>query len=178
MTFSFPSIHPKTQQYGYNYHYWTDDDVSVPRLSVAPVFPDWLQKISNTIYQKAITSTKFDQCIVNEYEPGQGIVGHFDHVASFEDNICSISLGSMCVMTFTSLATNEVKKIRLDRRSLLLMTQESRYKWKHAIEPVEADVIDGISYPRDRRVSITLRSVTKQGVQHVRMQGQANKKKK
>lgn len=42
----------------------------------------------------------FDQLIVNQYEPGQGIESHIDKPALFEGIIASISLGSDCFMEF------------------------------------------------------------------------------
>jgi alkylated DNA repair dioxygenase AlkB len=43
---------------------------------------------------------RFDQLIINEYMPGQGINKHVDRIDIFENYICSLSLGSDCVMTF------------------------------------------------------------------------------
>lgn len=43
---------------------------------------------------------KFDQLIVNEYEPGQGINPHIDNIKLFKSDIASLSLGSDCIMIF------------------------------------------------------------------------------
>lgn len=41
----------------------------------------------------------FDQMIINEYWPGEGIGEHVD-LLSFEDGILSVSMGSTCIMRF------------------------------------------------------------------------------
>ena len=45
------------------------------------------------------------QVIVNEYEPGQGISPHVDCQPCFGDVIASLSLGGLCLMTFTERGT-------------------------------------------------------------------------
>lgn len=42
----------------------------------------------------------FDQLIINEYTPGQGINPHIDNPTLFSSPIVSLSLGSDCVMEF------------------------------------------------------------------------------
>jgi len=37
------------------------------------------------------------------------------------------------------------------------MKDDARYKWKHGIEQVKQDTIDGKKYKRYRRISITFR---------------------
>ncbi len=57
------------------------------------------------------------------------------------------------------LKESEVIDIEVPQRSLYVMQDEVRYKWKHAIPPRKKDVIDGIIQHRDRRWSITYRKV-------------------
>ena len=42
----------------------------------------------------------FDQLIVNEYQPGQGISPHIDNQTLFGDVVVSVSLSSNTIMTF------------------------------------------------------------------------------
>lgn len=41
---------------------------------------------------------KFNQLIINEYNPGQGINPHIDNPILFSSPIVSLSLGSDCIM--------------------------------------------------------------------------------
>lgn len=43
---------------------------------------------------------EFNQLIINEYLPGQGINPHVDNPTLFSSPIVSVSLGSECVMEF------------------------------------------------------------------------------
>ncbi len=72
-----------------------------------------------------------------------------------------ISLGSSCIMDFT-LEENKKKRkesIFLERRSLLMIQKEARYKWKHSISKRKNDLWDNFPYKRDRRISLTFRNV-------------------
>jgi hypothetical protein len=60
-------------------------------------------------------------------------------------------------MRFTKGA--DVVDIEVPRRSLYIMQDEVRYKWKHAIPPRKKDIIDGNVKHRERRWSITYRKV-------------------
>ena len=51
------------------------------------------------------------------------------------------------------------KHLVLPRRSLLIMTGEARYRWRHAILHRKTDKIDGELIKRQRRVSLTFRRV-------------------
>lgn len=64
-----------------------------------------------------------------EYYPGQGINGHIDRVDSFGPEVASLSLGSDTVMTFT--CGQQSVDVLLERKSLVVLSGDSRYKWKH-----------------------------------------------
>ena len=102
-----------------------------------------------------------DQIIVNEYKPGQGIGAHTDCVPCFGPAVASLSLGSQVIMDFSCGYGTSARTVPvlLPERSLVLLTGDARYRWRHAIAPRMLDVIDGIDVPRTRRVSLTLRTV-------------------
>ncbi|XP_055529648.1 alkylated DNA repair protein alkB homolog 8 [Wyeomyia smithii] len=81
-----------------------------------------------------------NQLTVNSYEPGQGIPPHVDTHSAFEDPIVSLSLGSDISMEFRDVEGNHVN-VDLPRRSLLIMSGESRYGWAHGITPRKMDTI-------------------------------------
>lgn len=105
-----------------------------------------------------------DQLTVNYYNPGHGIPSHVDTHSAFEDPIVSLSLGSSVVMEFKH-ENGKCFCVFLPRRSLTLMTEESRYDWTHGITPRKFDVIPGEKglsvYKRDVRISFTFRKVRK-----------------
>ena len=136
----------RTQHYGYTYPYDTKD-VLLPTTPI-PYFMTYLSTRLSEEY-----AIQFDQVIVNEYEPGQGISAHIDHKKLFDDTIISISMGSPCVMKFDQINTNNSVEKILEPRSLLVLQGDSRYKWRHSIPSRKKD--NGI--PRNKRISLTFR---------------------
>lgn len=97
-----------------------------------------------------------------------GIPPHVDTHSAFEDAIVSLSLASDIVMEFRKPSPTNGKdymdhvSLTLPRRSLLIMSGESRYGWKHGITPRKIDVIrdaDGhlTTKFRSKRISYTFR---------------------
>jgi len=98
-----------------------------------------------------------DQIIINEYTPGQGIKPHLDHITSFAEIVISLTLLSSVTMDFTSIESKESKPIYLERRSLVILSGDARYKWTHGIEGRLYDTVKGKTKQRGRRISITFR---------------------
>ncbi len=92
----------------------------------------------------------FTELFVNEYLPDQSLQFHKDHCSTYEEVILGISLSAGIYLSF-QLRGKEVS-VFVPRRSLYLMTGDSRLKWKHGIHA--NSLVDG-----DRRVSLTLRTV-------------------
>lgn len=146
----------RVQHYGYQYDYKAkaiSDEMQLGQL------PTWAADLGAQLYADGMIAVLPDQVIVNEYLPGQGIAAHVDCVPCFGDTIISLSLGSECVMNFTRVADAVQVPVLLEPRSVLVMTGESRYAWKHAIAPRKNDVHEGRIIRRGRRVSITFRKV-------------------
>jgi alkylated DNA repair dioxygenase AlkB len=84
---------------------------------------------------------------INKYERGQKLRQHFDHRSTFEEQIFGISCLSDVVMNFTEGYIN--KQVTIPNRSLYIMTDDSRFFYKHGIRnPVT-----------ETRISVTLRTV-------------------
>jgi alkylated DNA repair dioxygenase AlkB len=147
----------RVQHYGYRYDYRARSiDVS-SKLGDLPLM---LQRLATHLrYNKSAIHFTPEQVIVNEYEPGQGISAHVDCEPCFGADIASLSLGSTAVMKFTCLATREVVDVPLPRRSIVVLSGDSRTTWSHAIPARKSDVIAGAKKLRTRRVSVTLRTV-------------------
>ena len=98
----------------------------------------------------------FDQLLVNEYLPGQGISLHTDY-APFGPTAVSCSLLPPGVMDFRHRPTGPRASLLLEPRSLRVQTDEARYDWEHGIAPRKRDVWHGLWVERARCLSVTLR---------------------
>lgn len=151
------SLSRRVQHYGYKYAYKTTNYKLEQAAEIPKVFVDILY--TKLIEYSIIKDTdKFpNQCIVNEYMPGQGIGPHTDHQKLFGEIIISITLGSQCIMNF-SCNDKQIDCI-LPICSAVILTGDFRYKYKHAIKNVKSDFINGKRIKRGTRVSITLRYI-------------------
>lgn len=143
----------RVQHYGYVYDYRAKNvnqylgDFPVPIQHLC-------NRVSNDL---GISDSKgpFDQAIINEYLPGQGIAPHTDHTRLFGDTIVSVSV---CGDTVMDMANGEdTLAVPLKSRSLICLQKDGRYVYTHSIAPRKSD--NGI--PRNRRVSVTFRRVVK-----------------
>jgi alkylated DNA repair dioxygenase AlkB len=133
----------RTQHYGYNYSYGL-----YAKLEKVEEIPDFLTELKLKI--EFDTNNKFDQCIINEYTPGQGISAHIDHTQLFSNVIVSVSLGSNAKMIFSKGESSET--LILQKKSILIMQNEARYEWKHCIPALKSNI-------KGTRISITFRKV-------------------
>ncbi len=138
----------RTQHYGYEYSYNKKNTIDKTD-PIPPEFNFILDKLNNKF------NKNFDQLIINEYKPGQGISPHIDNTELFDDTIISISLGSTYPMTFSF--NNKHYSKRLKRKSLVGLTEDARYKWYHSISQKKSD--DGVD--RGTRISLTFRTIKK-----------------
>lgn len=119
--------------------------------------PPMIYQLSQQIVEQKILLLQPDQVIINEYVPGEGIKPH--KRAYYENQICGINLGSCCVMRFIKGKNLEVIDVEIPRRSMYIMQDDARKKWKHGIPPRKKDIVAGNVQHRERRVSITYRKV-------------------
>ena len=138
----------QTQHYGFRYVYATR------QLTPASPIPEWLNDLNTRICARLNLSEPFNQVIINEYYPGQGISSHTDHTTLFGPVIVSISLQSGTVMEFIGPTKTD---LYVTPRTLLAMTGDARYKYRHAIPGRTTDTVNDQIIPRERRVSITFR---------------------
>jgi alkylated DNA repair dioxygenase AlkB len=146
----------RVQHYGYRYDY--------KRRTVDPsmflgALPAWVMPLAERLHDDGLMPEIPDQLIINEYISGQGIASHVDCEPCFGNVIVSITLGSGCLINFNNLATKARVSLFLEPRSLFVMQDEARYQWKHGILPRKADEYEGKTIQRNRRVSLTFRSV-------------------
>jgi alkylated DNA repair dioxygenase AlkB len=108
------------------------------------------------VHEQGISHRPFDQMLINEYFPGQGIALHKDY-EPFDRTVVSLSLLSSCVMEFRQMADKRREELLLEPRSLLALTDEARYQWQHCIARRKTDRWQGVKISRERRLSVTFR---------------------
>ena len=146
----------RVQHYGFKYDYKVR---SINESMRAAPLPQWAVSLGNRLVKRGLFEVAPDQVIVNEYLPGQGIASHVDCVPCFGGAVASVSFLSSCVMSFTQLAGAGSVDVDLEPGSVVLLTGEARFDWKHGISARLQDKIGGIARPRSRRVSATFRTV-------------------
>ncbi len=128
----------RVQHYGYRYDY---RQRGTGRHDPAAPFPRWASVIGDRL-TPYFDGRRPEQCIVNEYRPGQGIGMHADH-QSFGPVVVSLSLGDAWTMNFRprsarpyvrdGLTSDEVAL--LPRRSALILRGPARSAFMHGIDP-------------------------------------------
>ncbi len=144
----------RVQHYGYRYDYKARAIDASMRLGE---LPSWASDLARRLHVEGFMDRLPDQLIVNEYLPGQGITPHIDCVPCFGPSVASLSLGSTCQMDFAHAGVSE--PWILEPRSLTVLRGEARYTWTHAIAGRKSDLIGGARVRRERRVSLTFRTV-------------------
>jgi alkylated DNA repair dioxygenase AlkB len=141
-------------QYGYRYDYYTKKCVKID-----PVPEYWLNLIKPVLDQQEIKAEfnwlgcQFNQVLINEYQPGQGIAPHIDSEI-FGDTILCLTINSGAVLVFEK--GNEVASIYPENGDVYIMQSDARYKYKHFQPARKKDPGYG---PRGVRYSITYRTV-------------------
>lgn len=148
------TINRRIQQYGAATYDYTGRGVG----QRAEPFPEWAEALARFVERAgAIPYGSLDQCIINEYLPGQGIGLHSDH-PGFGPHVATVSIMSDVDMTF-DLPGKRKETVRLEARSLVVLSGAARNVWRHGIDMRESDMVGGVKVPRSDRVSITFRSV-------------------
>ena len=153
----------RVMHFGYKYDYPSRrlDE----RARIGPL-PEWLAQLSSMVREAASEQAKqlldphrpFEQAIINEYLPGQGIAPHIDRDC-FGPLVATVSLGSAVNMDFCCDSTGDEHVQPLAPRSLVLLHGDARFKWRHGIAKRHSDTWNDLRTKRQRRVSITFRTI-------------------
>lgn len=135
------------QYYGFLYDYRTYD-IDKPAQEI----PKFLYELRNLL-QRICKELEliddnyiFNQIIINNYNKDQYISAHTD-VKTYGKVIGCYSIGDEAIMNFFN--DNEKLEIKVDPKSLYIMSGDIRYKWKHEMYKLKGT----------RRISITFRNV-------------------
>ncbi len=153
----------RVMHFGYKYDYTSRRLDETARIGP---LPEWLAQLSNMVREAASGEAKqlldphrpFQQAIINEYLPGQGIAPHIDRDC-FGAVVATVSLGSAVNMDFCCDSTGDKYQQRLAQRSLVVLYGDARFKWRHGIAKRHSDTWNGQKTKRQRRVSITFRTI-------------------
>ena len=148
------TIKRRVQHYGFQFKY---SQLNVDTDAPVSDFPPLCRQL--IMERPEVEIFQFNQLTVNEYVPGVGIASHCDTHSAFTDTIAVVSLLAPITMDFISHDNARKVSVIVPARSLMLMSGESRYGWRHAIARRKSDLAtDGeTTTPRSRRVSLTFR---------------------
>ena len=142
----------RTQHYGFEYTYKSKSIVPGRALE-GPIL-----ELAQMIERAGIM--KPTQCIVNEYFRNQGIAPHIDNLG-FGPIVLGISINADGVMIFE----NGIERFEcfLPQRSMIMLSNDARYKWKHSINKTVTylnETNQKVTKPQDyRRISLTYREL-------------------
>lgn len=147
-------------QYGYSYSY---DRSGVTKILNMPKYyqnlvskETLMERIEEIVKDiPSICESNFEQLIINEYLPGQGISSHIDHIKYFGPIIICISVGSGAEMVFEK--DGDKKNFYIEEGSIYIMSGDARYKWKHMMTKKKKDN----NKKRNIRYSLTFRTIYK-----------------
>jgi len=80
-------------------------------------------------------------------------------VPCFGGTIASLTLVSGATMQYTDSKIDQKEELYLQERSLIVLSGAARYEWQHAIPARKSDVVKGFKIERQRRVSLTFRTM-------------------
>jgi alkylated DNA repair dioxygenase AlkB len=148
------SLMRRVQHYGARYNY---ESSAVELAGSAPPIPQEIKNIGERLFSEGFFSRPPEQVIVNEYIGSQGIAPHIDRT-SFGEAVATVSLNESWSMKFRG-PNEETSEILLEKKSLAVMTQLSRYEWTHEIPKRKYEVMSGMRRLRHRRISLTFRTI-------------------
>ena len=135
-----------------------------------------LKEITSTL-QSVDISLKINQCLTNEYLPGQGIMPHNDGPL-YHPVVSTVSLGESCLLDFHKteddgiIASEPSYSILVPPRSLLVVCNSSYNEYCHGIAARNSDFISEhcvngkemlgkVAERNNTRISLTFRAATK-----------------
>ena len=128
------------------------DDIPFAMLELFRVVSSYLKKTG------VETEFNLDHCMVNRYQPGEGIFSHVDDVKYWGDWVVGVCIGSGATMKMTG-PQGEKESVYLFPRSVYLLESDARTKWQHEIPPQVADDVGGVMIPRGIRYALTYREI-------------------
>jgi len=153
------SLKRVTWHFGRRYDY---SDSLVVRKTDVPAIPDEFTELGRKLVEVGSFAEDPSQVIVNQYLASlsrkDGIAAHRDRADCFGPAVATISLLESWVMRFTR-GSHEAVDVVLPRFSCAILSGPARYDWQHGIQPRQYDRVGGTRVRRNRRVSVTFRTI-------------------
>ncbi|RKP36096.1 hypothetical protein BJ085DRAFT_19381 [Dimargaris cristalligena] len=149
-----PELKRRTQQRGCTFSFRYRKAIT----STEPL-PGWARDLVARLAPLTTMKDALNSIIINEYQPGQGIMPHVDSLTAFGDTVFALSLLSPCVMTFDRVGSTDSYPIVLEPRSLLVLTGPARFGFRHGISKDLVETLGDRTIHRERRVSLTFRYI-------------------
>lgn len=168
----------RTQYYGYTYYHTRQNIVCMQPVDQPETHTgsmDDMDFLINRLLEDKIYPPDHPptQVLVNEYLNNMCIKGHIDNTDAFGDVIISLSLNAPSYMTMRNCDNPDlVMKVFMEERSLLIMSGDSRFHWRHGITRQKNVYVPttGLTIKRDetyRRVSLTIREIKIDGTKRI-----------
>lgn len=119
--------------------------------------PGWALALSERLRYDGFTRDWFDECSVGELLPGQGIGQRLESATSYGETVIALNLGAPLVMEFRHISGKLRVPLLVPPRSLLVLNDAARYKWRHGVAARKVDWYDGVEVRRGRHISVTFR---------------------
>lgn len=145
----------RVQQYGFGYG---GEGSRYEEPQWVRDIPSWAVELGERLVEEGHLPRFCENVVVNDYAAGVGIGPHRDY-PPFGDAIACVSLGDDVVMSFSQPRSEVSVDVWVPARSLWVARDEARWRWLHAIRPRLSDVWEGARRRRQRRVSLTFRTL-------------------
>jgi alkylated DNA repair dioxygenase AlkB len=153
------SLKRRTWHFGRRYDYQFG---RISKESDVLGIPQLMRDIGFRLVKESVLQSEPDQVIVNEYlvssDRNDGISQHRDRTDCFGPVVVTVSLLESWKMKFSRMH-GESLEVLLPRLSAAVMSGPSRYEWSHGIQPRRYEKTGGLKSLRQRRLSLTFRTV-------------------
>lgn len=152
--FQVPRGARKVAHYGRAYSYSTGASAGAAKPMPAPV-----RELRDAVADVAgVAADGFNQCIVNVYDPGEGIAPHVDAPVYGPVIACYTFGDTGRVMEFMKDGVSH--ELYTEPGSLYVMAGAARRDWSHGMARRKTDLVNGKRARRGRVVSVTFREDT------------------
>ena len=146
----------QTAQFGFHYEYLSQN------IRKGRPWPEELEWLRAKLVEDKIFEKTPDEMIATKLTPPNGFWGHIDHKKHFGPTIVNLGMQAEVNIVFINYARKEYHILRSERRSLLVIQDEARYDYHHAIPEGLDDEWRLHTSARGVRISLTLRNMNLQ----------------
>uniref|UniRef100_A0A7S1IC66 Alpha-ketoglutarate-dependent dioxygenase AlkB-like domain-containing protein n=1 Tax=Eutreptiella gymnastica TaxID=73025 RepID=A0A7S1IC66_9EUGL len=143
----------QTAQFGFHYEYKTQN------IREGRPWPGEIDRLKTKLVEDKIFQKTPDEMIATKLTPPQGFGAHIDHTKHFGPTIVNLGMYSDINVILIDWENRRYHVLRSERRSLIVLEGDARYKYAHAIMGGLEDEWKHHIYARGLRISLTLRNM-------------------